>query len=97
MPLAASANSGTEKPCLPNARCFDQSIPIWVLHVDSSANQQGCGAGLMLTSPSGVKMEYALRFNFRTSNNEAEYEALLASLRLAKSMGARQISINSDS
>lgn len=51
----------------------------------------------MLTKPDGVKIEYALRFNFRTSNNEAEYEALLAGLRLAKSMNAKQISIYSDS
>ncbi|BFG32165.1 hypothetical protein CerSpe_184390 [Prunus speciosa] len=42
-------------------------------------------------------MEYAIRFGFRTSNNEAEYEALLAGLRLAKSMGAKQVSVYSDS
>ncbi|CAL9004991.1 unnamed protein product [Prunus brigantina] len=42
-------------------------------------------------------LEYALRFSFRTSNNEAEYEALLAGLRLAKSMSAIQISIHIDS
>ncbi|CAL8169587.1 unnamed protein product [Prunus armeniaca] len=56
-----------------------------------------CGAGLVLTTLDGSKVEYALRFNFRTSNNEAEYEALLAGLRLAKSMSAKQISIHSDS
>ncbi|CAL8115893.1 unnamed protein product [Prunus armeniaca] len=80
-----------------NAECFDPSIPIWNLHVDGSAKQQGCGAGLVLTTPDRGKVEYALRFNFRTSNNKAEYEALLAGLRLAKSMTAKQISIHSDS
>ncbi|CAL9019523.1 unnamed protein product [Prunus brigantina] len=75
---------------------LDPSVPIWVLHVDGSANQQGCGAGLVLTTPDGSKVEYALRFSFRTSNNEAEYEALLAGLRLAKSMSARQISIHNN-
>ncbi|XP_034206019.1 uncharacterized protein LOC117620035 [Prunus dulcis] len=80
-----------------NAERFDSSTPIWVLHVDGSANQQGCGAGLVLTTPDGLKIEYALRFDFRTSNNEAEYEALLAGLRLAKSMNAKQIRIHSDS
>ncbi|CAL8990397.1 unnamed protein product [Prunus brigantina] len=79
------------------AERFDPSVPVWVLHVDGSANQQGCGAGLVLTTPDGGKLEYALRFGFRTSNNEAEYEALLAGLRLAKSMSARQIKIHSDS
>ncbi|CAL8169374.1 unnamed protein product [Prunus armeniaca] len=76
---------------------FDPSVPLWILHVDGSANQQGCGAGLMLTTPNGSKVEYALQFNFRTSNNEAEYKALLAGLRLAKSMSAKEISIHSDS
>ncbi|CAL8085886.1 unnamed protein product [Prunus armeniaca] len=80
-----------------DAERFDTSVPLWILHVDGSANQQGCGAGLVLTTPDGGKVEYALRFNFRTSNNDAKYEALLAGLRLAKSMSARQISIHSDS
>ncbi|XP_021817131.1 uncharacterized protein LOC110759386 [Prunus avium] len=57
---------------LPNGSHFDQSIPVWVLHVDCSANQQGCGAGLVLTAPDGTEMEYAIRFSFRTSNNEAD-------------------------
>ncbi|CAL9031392.1 unnamed protein product [Prunus brigantina] len=59
--------------------------------------RQGCGAGLVLISPDKVVLEYALRFKFHASNNEAEYEALLAGLRLAKEMGARQIQIFSDS
>ncbi|CAL9017856.1 unnamed protein product, partial [Prunus brigantina] len=80
-----------------SAERFDPSVPVWILHVDGSANQQGCGAGLVLITPDGGKIEYALRFSFRTSNNESEYEALLAGLRLAKSMSARQISIHSDS
>ncbi|CAL9031657.1 unnamed protein product, partial [Prunus brigantina] len=76
---------------------LDPSVPVWILHVDGSANQQGCGAGLVLTTPDGSKLEYALRFSFRTSNNEAEYEALLAGLRLAKSMSAKQIRIHNAS
>ncbi|KAI5334534.1 hypothetical protein L3X38_024667 [Prunus dulcis] len=35
-------------------------------------------------------IKYALRFGFRTSNNEAEYEALLADLRLAKNTHSRE-------
>ncbi|KAM2716207.1 hypothetical protein EV2_045717 [Malus domestica] len=42
-------------------------------------------------------MEYALRFKFKASNNEAEYEALLAGLRLAKHLGVKRIDIFSDS
>ncbi|XP_020421438.1 uncharacterized protein LOC109949730 [Prunus persica] len=78
-----------------DAERFDVSIPVWILHIDGSANQQECGAGLVLTTPDRLKIEYALRFDFRTSNNEAEYEALLAGLWLAKSMNAKQIRIHS--
>ncbi|KAI5349457.1 hypothetical protein L3X38_002352 [Prunus dulcis] len=96
-PEPASSDADVEEPGKQNAKQFDPSVPVWILHVDNSANQQGCGAGLVLTTPDGAKVEYALRFNSRTSNNEAEYEALLAGLRLAKSMRAKQISIDSDS
>ena len=46
-------------------------LPIWRLFVDGAANAQGSGAGLILTSPEGIDIEYALRFGFRDSNNEA--------------------------
>ncbi|CAL2276958.1 unnamed protein product [Prunus armeniaca] len=76
---------------------LDLTQPLWTLYVDGSSNAQGCGAGLILISPDEVVLEYALRFKFHASNNKAEYEALLAGLRLAKEMGARQIQIFSDS
>ena len=37
---------------------------IWKLSVDGVANAQGSGAGLILTSPEGIDIEYALRFRF---------------------------------
>ncbi|XP_022135947.1 uncharacterized protein LOC111007781 [Momordica charantia] len=46
---------------------------------------------------SGERFECALWFNFRTSNNESEYEALLAGLRIAKGLGAVHIKVFSDS
>ncbi|CAL2246367.1 unnamed protein product [Prunus armeniaca] len=58
---------------------------------------EGCGAGLVLISPDKIVLEYALRFKFHASNNEAKYEALLTGLRLAKEMGAKEIQIFSDS
>ncbi|KAI5337159.1 hypothetical protein L3X38_016428 [Prunus dulcis] len=84
---AQSAPEAVTKTRLPDeldAERFDTSTPVRGLHVDGLANQQGCGASLVLTTPDGLKIEYALRFDFRTSNNEAEYEALLAGLRLRR-------------
>ena len=55
-------------------------LSIWKLSVDGAANAQGSGAGLILTSPKGIDIEYTLRFEFHTSNNEAEYEVVIAGL-----------------
>ena len=63
-------------------------LPIWKLSIDGAANVQGSGAGLILTSPDGIDTEYALRFGFRASNDEAEYEAVMAGLNLAHFMEA---------
>ena len=58
-------------------------LPIWRLSVDEATNAQGSGAGLILTSPEGIDVEYVLRFGFQASNNEAKYEAVIDGLNLA--------------
>ena len=70
---------------------------IWKLFVDRAVNAQGNGAGLILTSPEGIDIEYALRFGFHTSNNEAEYEAVIAGLNLAHSLEVDRLEICNDS
>ena len=72
-------------------------LPIWRLSVDGAINAQGSRAGLILTSPEGIDVEYALRFGFQASNNEAEYEAVIACLNLAHSMEVNQLEVCSDS
>ena len=72
-------------------------LPIWRLSVDGATNSQGSGAGMILTSPEGFDVEYALKFGFQASNNEAEYEAVIAGLNLAHSMEADQLEVCSDS
>nr|XP_009412969.1 PREDICTED: uncharacterized protein LOC103994370 [Musa acuminata subsp. malaccensis] len=63
-----------------------QTPEAWTLHVDGSANSRGAGAGLVLLAPDGRSFKRSLRFGFKATNNEAEYEALLAGLRLALEM-----------
>ena len=65
--------------------------------MDRAANAQGSGVGLILISPDGIDVEYALRFGFQASNNEVEYEAIIAGLNLAHSMEADQLEVSSDS
>ncbi|GFZ00544.1 hypothetical protein Acr_14g0001790 [Actinidia rufa] len=75
----------------------ERNLAHWILYVDGSSNQHGCGAGLVLRAPSGEQMEYAIRMGFQATNNEAEYEALLAGLRLATELGAQSLEVFSDS
>ena len=72
-------------------------LPIWKLSVDGASNAQGSGAGLILTSPERIDIEYALRFRFHASNNEVEYEAVIASLNLTHSLEVDQLEVYSDS
>ncbi|GKD85722.1 reverse transcriptase domain-containing protein [Tanacetum coccineum] len=58
---------------------------------------KGSGTGLVLISPSGVEFMYALWLNFTSTNNEAEYEALLAGLRMAKKMNVQDTDAKVDS
>nr|GFC85875.1 reverse transcriptase domain-containing protein [Tanacetum cinerariifolium] len=68
-----------------------------MLFTDGSSCVDGSGAGLILTNPVGVEFTYALRFQFTASNNEAEYEALVAGLRIATQMGVKNVQVNVDS
>lgn len=56
---------------------------VWMFHVDRASNVEGFGAGMALASPDDIITEKSLWFRFKTSNNEVEYEALLAGLILA--------------
>jgi ribonuclease HI len=39
----------------------------------------------------------AIRLQYTTTNNEAEYEALLAGLKMAKTLGATELDVHNDS
>ncbi|KAK3000813.1 hypothetical protein RJ639_021766 [Escallonia herrerae] len=69
----------------------------WLLYVNGSSKVGSSGVGLILISPAKFKIEYALCFDFQASNNEAEYEALLAGIRLAHSLRVDSLSVHSDS
>ncbi|GKV25935.1 hypothetical protein SLEP1_g35307 [Rubroshorea leprosula] len=71
--------------------------PAWVLYVDGAANIEGSGAGAVLIGPDGFKSEHALRFKFQTTNNAAEYEALIYGLKLASELKVQSIQVFSDS
>ncbi|KAG7564134.1 Ribonuclease H-like superfamily [Arabidopsis suecica] len=69
----------------------------WKLHVDGSSSKQGSGIGIRLETLTKEIIEQSFRLMFPASNNEAEYEALLAGLRLALAIGAEIIIAYCDS
>ncbi|XP_072063918.1 uncharacterized protein [Arachis hypogaea] len=69
----------------------------WRLHVDGASNQTSGGVGVIFESPAGVIYEQSTKFEFPVSNNQAEYEALLDGLTLAREVGATRLEVCSDS
>ncbi|XP_048605619.1 uncharacterized protein LOC125583099 [Brassica napus] len=69
----------------------------WILHVDGSCNVRGAGVGIVLTSPTGNTASRAVRCNFKATNNESEYEALIEGLTLPHQMRAENVQVFGDS
>nr|XP_010925988.1 uncharacterized protein LOC105048391 [Elaeis guineensis] len=73
------------------------SDKFWVVHIDGSSSSARSGISFLLFGPEGFITEYALRFNFSATNNEAEYEALIVGLKIAKELGVQKLKIHTDS
>ncbi|XP_058223081.1 uncharacterized protein LOC131332800 [Rhododendron vialii] len=86
----------TKRP-IPSHRAKIFTGHAWCLHVDGAFNNRGADAGIVLVSSSRTMHEQALGIGCPTTNNEAEYEALIAGLRLAWHMGAEEVQVYSDS
>ena len=85
------------------AEWVEQQLPTqihsehWTMFFDGSKMLNGSGAGVVLVSSRGDKLSYVLQIHFDSSNNEAEYEALLYGLRMAISLGVRRLVVYGDS
>ncbi|XP_071727688.1 uncharacterized protein [Rutidosis leptorrhynchoides] len=67
------------------------------LFTDGASCAEDAAEGLVLANPSGEEHTYALRLNFDVTNNEAEYEALLAGLNIARKMDITKLRAFTDS
>ena len=92
--IELEAARGTETPDLNLPHKLDG---FWIMNVDGSASSIGSGACLLVSGPNGFITKYALWFNFSMTNNEAEYEALLTRLRIARELGVKKLRIYTDS
>ena len=69
----------------------------WELYVDGVVNQRRSGVGLVLVSPENITIEKSLRLSFSTTNNEAEYEALLMGMMIVQKMRGKAVKVFLDS
>ncbi|KAI4990604.1 hypothetical protein ZWY2020_038967 [Hordeum vulgare] len=69
----------------------------WRMHFDGSKMWTGLGADIVLSTPKGDQLKYALQIHFAATNDIAEYEALAHGLWLAREIGIRRILCFSDS
>ena len=70
---------------------------LWNICTDGSSNRRAGGAGVMIQTPEGDRIECMIRLDFPTTNNEAEYEALVAGLDLTRATGADSMVVHYDS
>ena len=69
---------------------------MWKVFMDSVSDAMRAKARIVIITPKGIRLEHSFKLGFRASNNEAEYEALLARLRVVLDLGAREVEIYSD-
>nr|ABF96496.1 retrotransposon protein, putative, unclassified [Oryza sativa Japonica Group] len=69
----------------------------WTMAFVGALNSQGAGAGFILTSPLGDQFKHAIYLNFRATNKTAEYEGLLAGIRVAAALGVKRLIVKGDS
>ena len=65
----------------------------WTMYFDGSLKKKGADMGLLFVSPLGVHMRYMVHLHFPSSNNVAEYEALINGLCIAIELGIRCLDI----
>ena len=67
------------------------------MYFDGFIMAPGSGARVVLISPDGSRLCYAIRLHFSASNNAVEYEALINGLRIAIKLGATRLFVRGDS
>ncbi|XP_028077305.1 uncharacterized protein LOC114279278 [Camellia sinensis] len=69
----------------------------WSLSFNGSSTSKGGGAGIVLISPNQTEVNLSYKLDFKCSNNEAEYEALILGLMAALDLGVSLLCIKGDS
>ena len=64
-----------------------------MLYVDKLLNNKGNGVGVILKGLKDIMLKYSLKTDFKATNNQAEYKALVVGLQLANEIGAQSLNI----
>ena len=64
--------------------------------MDGASSAMGAGAGIVIITLEGIWVKHSFRLGFKAFNNEAEYEALLAGLRVVLDLGAWEVKVYLD-
>ena len=78
---------------IPQSGVSLDSLNWWTLNVDGASRQTGADIGLQLKSLVEENIEQEIRLGFSSSNNELEYEAILAGIELAATVSAGKLLI----
>jgi ribonuclease HI len=71
-------------------------IPVWKMFFDGACSKEGVGVGVFFVSPSQETMSLSYKLEFETTNNVAEYEALVLGLRATREMGIQEVALLGD-
>ena len=72
----------------------------WIMYFDGAFSLQGAGVGVLLVAPTGEHLKYVIEMHFpreMSTNNTAEYEGLLAGLRIMADLRAKKLIVRGDS
>ena len=75
----------------------DVTHKYWTKYFDGSVMAPSLGARVVLISPDGSRLRYAIRLHFSASNNATEYEALINGLHISIKLSAMWLYAHGDS
>ena len=94
---ALGLEAGEDQSFSPGSEAPDS----WVMYFDGAFSRHGTGAGAVLISSTQDKLYYDVQLYFqqgeKVSNNIAEYEGLIAGLKVVAALGVEHLVIKGDS
>jgi ribonuclease HI len=74
-----------------------EDLEYWTMNFDGSYLKTGSSTSVVLTSPQGHKLRYAIRLHIDATTNVTVCEALIDGLQIGVKVGARWLLVRGDS